>query len=160
MNVKIRKIVENMHRHRTCAEWRQGARSHNQQAARSSAHEELWQKHDERKSYKITCKQSYHAQYFYHKQVRGSDDIERAAVLKYVTRPFMAVLLMKVIVVVLFSGFENDDWLRFWKSSRMPDRLSTCFANTWQLRGWEDFESPGLSLYWWKIKIHGFDWLS
>ena len=37
-------IVENMHRHRTCAEWRQGARSHNQQAARSSAHEELWQK--------------------------------------------------------------------------------------------------------------------
>ena len=44
MNVKIRKIVGNMHRHRTCAEWRQGARSHNQQAARSSAHEELWQK--------------------------------------------------------------------------------------------------------------------
>lgn len=43
MNVKIRKIVGNMHRHRTCAEWRQGARSHNQQAARSSAHEELWQ---------------------------------------------------------------------------------------------------------------------
>ena len=44
MNVKIRKIVENMHRHRTCAEWRQGACSHNQQATRSSAHEELWQK--------------------------------------------------------------------------------------------------------------------
>ena len=66
--------------------------------------------HDERKSYKITCKQSYHAQYFYHKEVRGGDGIERAAVLKYVTRPFMAVLLMKVIVVVLFSGLENDGW--------------------------------------------------
>ena len=66
--------------------------------------------HDERKSYKITCKQSYHAQYFYHKEVRGSDDIERAAVLKYATRPFMAVLLMKVIVVVLFYGLENDGW--------------------------------------------------
>ena len=62
--------------------------------------------HDERKSYKITCKQSY----FYHKEVRGSDDIERAAVLKYATRPFMAVLLMKLIVVVLFSGLENDGW--------------------------------------------------
>ena len=66
---------------------------------------------------------------FYHKEVRGSDDIERAAVLKYATRPFMAVLLMKVIVVVLFSGLEND-CNASGSTSRMPGRLSTCFANT------------------------------
>ena len=119
--------------------------------------------HDERKSYKITCKQSYHAQYFYHKEVRGSDDIERAAVLKYATRPFMAVLLMKLIVVVLFSGLENDGNASGSGTSRMPGRrpsIHLLCQHTWQLRGWEDFESPGLSLYWWKIKMHGFDWLS
>ena len=100
---------------------------------------------------------------FYHKEVRRSDNIERAAVLKYVTRPFMAVLLMKVIVVVLFSGLENDGNASGSGTSRMPGRrpsIHLLCQHTWQLRGWEDFESPGLSLYWWKIKIHGFDWLS
>ena len=66
---------------------------------------------------------------FYHKEVRGSDDIERAAVLKYATRPFMAVLLMKVIVVVLFSGLGNDGNASGSGTSRMPGRLATCFAS-------------------------------